>query len=339
MPVTLSILIILPECIAQQETLFKEQALSIYLSGSVAYDRIMNFPGRFTDSILPDQIHNLNVSFFIDRLDEKLGGNAGNIAYSLYLLGLPSIVVATVGKDFDKYHEVFADRGLSLEGISRLDTELTASAYITTDQTNNQITAFHAAAMMTPSTYTFPNLNPEKDLALIGPSNLTDMRAHPKLYKEKGVRYIYDPAQQLPVHTADDLRISIQGAFLLIGNDYEIQLIMNMTGMTRAELLGLTTHGIISTMGEKGSLVIDKNGAETHVAAVSVKEVKDPTGAGDAYRSGLLYGLSKGKGLAASAKIGATCSAYCIEHAGTQGHSYTHEEFVRRHTAAFGEAL
>ena len=134
--------------------------MSIYLSGSLAYDRIMNFPGKFTDSILPDQIHNLNVSFFIDRLDEKLGGNAGNIAYTLHLLGENSIIVGSAGKDFDRYAETLRQRGLSLEGITRFDDQLTASAYIMTDQTNNQITAFHAAAMMLPSGYAFPSLNP-----------------------------------------------------------------------------------------------------------------------------------------------------------------------------------
>lgn len=312
--------------------------MSIYISGSLAYDRIMNFPGKFTDSILPDQLHTLNVSFFIDRLDEKLGGNAGNIAHSLFLLGELSHVVATVGKDSERYISFFQERGLPTEGIRILDSELSASAYITTDQMNNQITAFHAAAMMTPSGYTFPRLTAAEDLAIICPSNLDDMREHPKLYQEKGVRYIYDPSQQLPILTKDDLLFAIGGAYLLAGNDYEIQLIQNITGCSKQELLAMTKEGIVTTLGEKGSLITHKDGSETHVGIVPIKNMVDPTGAGDAYRAGLIKGLVQGQPLVAAARLGATCASYCIESYGTQGHNFTYEEFMARHLATFGEA-
>lgn len=314
--------------------------MSIYITGSMAYDRIMNFPGKFTDSILPDQIHNLNVSFFIDNLDEKLGGNAGNIAYTLSLLGESSIIVATAGRDFERYAEVLRQRGLSLEGITVLEEQLTASAYIMTDQANNQITGFHAAAMMTPSTYDFPSLMPEQDIALIGPSNPDDMNAHPALYREKGVRYIYDPAQQLPMLTAEQLLAAIEGAYLLIGNDYEIQLISNNTGRSREELSAMTARGLIITLGENGSLVLDKeSGEEQAVPAVPVSKVTDPTGAGDAYRAGLIKGLVLGQTLFAAACLGSTCAAFCIEQAGTQGHDFSLDDFFRRHSTAFGNAV
>ena len=314
--------------------------MSIYLSGSLAYDRIMNFPGKFTDSILPDQIHNLNVSFFIDRLDEQLGGNAGNIAYTLCLLGETPVVVGSAGKDFDRYASVMRQRGLSLEGVSRFEDQLTASAYIMTDQVNNQITAFHAAAMMTPSAYGFPSLNPAEDIALIGPSNVQDMNAHPALYKEKGIRYIYDPSQQLPVLKAGEILAAIQGAYLLVGNDYEIQLIMNVTGRSKAELTAMTQKGIVTTLGEKGSLVTDKeSGEEKAVSAVSVSKVLDPTGAGDAYRAGLIKGLMLGQPLYASACLGSTCAAYCVECPGTQCHDFSLDEFFIRHSKMFGSSL
>lgn len=300
----------------------------------------MNFPGKFTDSILPDQIHNLNVSFFIDRLDEKLGGNAGNIAYTLHLLGENSIIVGSAGKDFDRYAETLRQRGLSLEGITRFDDQLTASAYIMTDQTNNQITAFHAAAMMLPSGYAFPSLNPAEDIALIGPSNPKDMNTHPALYREKGVRYIYDPAQQLPIISAEQLLANIRGAYILIGNDYEIQLIMNNTGRSKKELASLTTKGVVTTLGEKGSLVMEKeNDGEKTVAAVPVSKVVDPTGAGDAYRSGLIKGLLLGQSLVEAACLGATCAAFCIECPGTQGHDFTLDDFFLRHSKTFGSSL
>ena len=310
--------------------------MAIYISGSMAYDRIMNFPGKFTDSILPDQLHNLNVSFFIDRLDEKLGGNAGNITHSLFLLGERPYVVGSLGKDGGRYLQLFEDRGLPIEGLNVLDSELTASAYISTDQSNNQITAFHAAAMMTPSGYTFPHLNPQKDWGIICPSNLDDMKIHPRIYQEKGVRYIYDPSQQIPVLGKDDMLAAIKGAYLLAGNDYEIQLIQNSTGLNKKELLSLTTAGIITTLGEKGSLVTHKDGQEVHVGVVKVKGIVDPTGAGDAYRAGLLKGLCQGFDLVESAKLGATCAAYCIEEYGTQEHNFSLEAFQLRHLASFG---
>jgi adenosine kinase len=300
----------------------------------------MHFPGKFADSLLPDQIHNLNVSFFIDRLEEKFGGNAGNIAYSLYLLGERSLIVASAGKDFDRYAAVLQERGLSLKGITRLEEQLTAGAYIVTDQANNQITAFHAAAMMTPSNYDFPALNPAEDLAYIGPSNLHDMNTHPLLYKEKGVRYIYDPAQQLPILSGGQILSAVHGAYLLVSNDYELQLIMNLTGRSKEELKSMTQRGIVTTFGEKGSLASDnESGEEKAVPAVPVSKVVDPTGAGDAYRAGLIKGLLSGRSLYESACLGATCSAFCIECPGTQGHSFTLNDFSIRHSRTFGSAL
>lgn len=313
--------------------------MSIYLTGSLAYDRIMNFPGKFMDSILPDQIHNLNVSFFIDRLEEKLGGNAGNIAHTLALLGEKSVIVGSAGKDFDRYAQQLERRGLSLEGIMRLEDELTASAYIMTDQMNNQITGFHAAAMMTPCVYDFPHLDPATDVALIGPSNPDDMRRHPALYLERGVRYIFDPSQQLPMFSAEQLLTCIEGAYLLVGNDYEIQLIMNHTGKSREELVEMTTRGVVVTLGERGSLVCEKGCEERTIAAVSVSSVLDPTGAGDAYRSGLIKGIILEQSLAECARLGSTCAAFCIEAAGTQGHDFSIEDFFRRHSASFGNPV
>lgn len=314
--------------------------MAIYLTGSLAYDRIMNFPGAFTDCILPDQIHNLNVSFYIDNLEEQLGGNAGNIAYTLNLLGERSIIVSSVGRDFDRYAAVLEERGLSLDGILRLQTELTASAYIMTDQMNNQITGFHAAAMMFPSVYDFPDLAPEKDIALIGPSNISDMNQHPALYREKGVRYIYDPSQQLPVLSAAQILTAIEGAYLLVGNDYEIQMIMNRTGRTKEELTRMTARGIIATRGEHGSLITEKGAEEElEVAAAPVSRVVDPTGAGDAYRAGLIKGLLLEQPLAECARLGSTCAAFCIERPGTQGHNFSIDEFFHRHSSAFGNPV
>lgn len=313
--------------------------MAVYISGSMAYDRIMNFPGKFVDAILPDQIHNLNVSFFINKLEERLGGNAGNIAYTLKLLGEASVIVASAGRDFERYAAVLETRGLSCEGIKCFEDELCPSAYIITDQSNNQITGFHAAAMMRPSEFQFPELDPKEDLALIGPSNPEDMVAHPALYKEKGIRYIYDPGQQIPVLSAENLIAAIDGAYILIGNDYEIQLIMNVTGKTKEELVEMTQRGLITTLGEHGSRVTEKGMDEVDVPAVSVSSVVDPTGAGDSYRSGLIKGLLLDQPLAECARLGSTCAAFCIEQAGTQEHGFGMEDFFKRHSAAFGDGI
>ena len=299
----------------------------------------MAFPGKFMDSILPDQIHNLNVSFFIDSFQEKLGGNAGNIAYTLSLLGEQSFIIATVGRDFTRYREHLAGLGLSLDGIRQLDDELTASAYIMTDRDNNQITAFHAAAMMTPSSYAFPSLNPAEDIALISPSNPDDMVRHPRLYRQKGVRYIYDPAQQLPVLTAEQILEAIAGAWLLVGNDYEIQLIVNMTGMSLARIASMTGLGLIRTRGGHGAEVLTPDGQELQLPALPVAAVRDPTGAGDAYRAGLIKGLLLQQPLPEAARLGATCASFCIENEGTQEHSFTLDDFFQSHSDAFGSSL
>ena len=310
--------------------------MAIYITGSLAYDRIMNFPGKFSESILADHLHILNVSFFIDKLDENFGGNAGNIAYSLHLLGEKPVIVATAGKDFERYRQTLSFYELPLHAIREIPEMLTASAYIITDQANNQITAFHAAALMEPSDYTFPELNAATDMALIGPANPGDMIDHPRLYKEKGVRYIFDPAQQLPILAGADLRECIDGAYLLIGNDYEISLISEKTGCSLEALVAMTRRGVIITYGEEGSKVLEKGQEPVSIPALPIAGVVDPTGAGDAYRSGLIRGLVANLPLPVCARLGATCAAYCIEHKGPQEHSYTPAAFKARYEATFG---
>ncbi len=300
----------------------------------MAYDRIMNFPGAFSESILPDKIHDLNVCFLINRLDEKLGGCAGNIAHSLALLGEKGIVVSSVGRDFDRYEAVFASKGLSVEGITRLNEEWTAGAYIITDKHNNQVTAFNPGAMGHAAPYAFASLAKD-DIVIVSPTNMTDMVSHPRLCREKGVRCIFDPGQQIPALGGDQLLEAITGSYMLICNDYELELICKATGKTQAELLALT-GSLITTLGDKGSRVQEK-GVETMIPIVPAREAKDPTGAGDAYRAGLLKGLVLNLPLVKAARIGATVASFCVEHHGTQEHAFTLAECKARHKAAFGE--
>ncbi|UZP68687.1 carbohydrate kinase family protein [Desulfovibrio mangrovi] len=307
--------------------------MAIYISGSIAYDRIMNFPGKFSDHILPDKIHILNVCFLIDRLEEKRGGTAGNIAYTLSLLGEKPLVLSAVGKDFDRYEEAMRAAGLPLDGIRKFDDLFTAGAYITTDQNDNQITGFNPGAMINRCGYEFPTLDPAKDIALISPGNKDDMIELPRAYRAAGVRYIFDPGQQIPVFNAEEMLECITGAHMLVTNDYELEMIMKTTGCTKAQLLEKCDY-IITTFSEKGSRI--DNGAPIEVGIAKADKVQDPTGAGDAFRAGLIKGIIDGKTVEEAARMGAVCASYCVEHYGTQEHCFTMDAFNARYAAAFG---
>ncbi|MBI4654884.1 MAG: carbohydrate kinase family protein [Nitrospirae bacterium] len=309
--------------------------MNIYISGSMAYDRIMDFPGRFSDHILPDKIHILNVCFTVNRMIEKFGGTAGNIAYSLSLLGEKPTILATIGKDYESYFQWLKKNNISTEGIKVIPQEFTAGAYITTDKADNQITGFNPGAMKYPSEYKFDNANSQESIVIIAPGNLQDMKKYARDCKAEGIKYICDPGQSLTQWDGQSLREWIDGSYMLITNDYELEMVMKMTGMDKKGLLGLTKT-IITTLGEKGSL-ISMNKSETNIPPVKIPEVVDPTGAGDAYRAGLLKGLATGKNIETSTKMGAVAAIYAIEKYGTQEHHYTYREFAERYRSNFGE--
>lgn len=308
--------------------------MSIYISGSVAYDRIMTFPGKFQDHILPDKLHILNVSFMVERMEEKRGGCAGNIAYTMALLGEKPLVLGAVGRDFGPYAEFMTSMGLPLDGLRRDEELFTALCYITTDLQSNQITGFYPGAMTLPCQYGFPQLDVAADIGIVSPGNLDDMRSMPRYFREKGVRYIYDPGQQLPVLTGAELLDAINGSFALTSNDYELDMICKATGKSRDEIQKLT-QWTITTLGEQGSTVSNIHG-RTDLGVATPTRVVDPTGAGDAHRAGLLKGLSLGMDVVEAAKVGATCASFAIEEYGTQLHTFDHTSFVARHEAAFG---
>ena len=228
--------------------------MRIFVSGSLAYDRIMDFPGRFVDHILPEKIHILNVCFMVNGLTERFGGTAGNIAYNLALLGEKPVIVATAGRDFGPYREWLEGLGLPLTGIKEIPGEFTAGAYITTDLADNQITGFNPGAMKHTSDYRFDDLDPLATLAIVAPGSLEDMRIYSRAYKYRGVRYIFDPGQSIPAWDGDDLQEMAYGALALIVNDYELEMFRQKTGLDIAGILKLTPH-LITTRGEQGSLV------------------------------------------------------------------------------------
>jgi len=307
----------------------------IFISGSMAYDRIMDFPGRFSDHILPDKIHILNVCFNVNGLTEKFGGTAGNIAYSLSLLQEQPFILATIGKDYQNYFEWLKKSNISVDGIRIIPGEFTAGAYITTDMADNQITGFNPGAMKYASGYEFEDAASATAITFIAPGNLDDMISYARICRGKGVSYICDPGQSLSKWDGKILTEWLHGSTALISNDYELELIMKMTGMKKEGLLQ-HTEKIITTLGENGS-VIHFPDSDIRIPAAKVSDVVDPTGAGDAYRAGLLKGMTSGRDIETSARMGAVAAVYAIEHYGTQEHAYTYEEFVERYRSNFGE--
>lgn len=307
--------------------------MKILVSGSVAYDRIMPFPGKFADHIMPDKIHILNVCFLVNGLIEKFGGTAGNIAFTLKLLGENPEILATVGKDFGNYEKWMQKHGISRESIRIMEEDLTASAYITTDKSDNQITGFNPAAMNHSSLYNFDRISPEETLAIVSPGNLDDMYNYSREYQQKQVRYIFDPGQNIPAFSGEKMLDMISGSYILIANDYELEMIMKNTGKSKAELLEYTEN-IITTLGEQGCTVIN-GGEDSILPAARVSQVVDPTGAGDGFRAGLIKGLADGRSVSEAAKVGLTSAAYAVEHHGTQEHYFTPEEFWHRYKDNF----
>jgi adenosine kinase len=302
--------------------------MNIIVSGSLAYDRIMDFPGYFSDHILPEKIHVLNVSFTVTGMTEKFGGTAGNIAYGLAMLGESPLILATIGHDYRRYFEWLAKNDITSEGVRIIEEEFTAGAYITTDQADNQITGFNPGAMKHPTFFDFDNINPEESIVTIAPGNLDDMMRYSQKCKDRGIDYIFDPGQSLPMWDAEDLTRCVEGSKIIISNDYEMELIISKTELDREALLKLTKT-IITTLGEKGSRICTLD-CEIDIPAIESKGVVDPTGAGDAYRAGLIKGLIHGKDIEMCAIMGSVCASFAVESYGTQDYSFTPREFGER---------
>ncbi|WP_243546101.1 carbohydrate kinase family protein [Pseudodesulfovibrio tunisiensis] len=306
--------------------------MQVYITGSLAFDRIMTFPGRFSDHILPDKIHIMNVCFVGNGLDEKFGGTAGNIAYSMAQLGEKPVILSQVGRDFSVYDERLQKLGLPVEGIRTLDHEFTAGAHITTDMADNQITCFNPGAMCHSCGYDMTGLNGDS-IGIVSPGNVEDMVNHPKYYRENNIRFIFDPGQQITTLGGEKLKQALEGAYMLIVNDYELQMVMNDTGYSKTELLDKVGM-IVTTLGENGCMV--NNGEEMHIPAARPVAVVDPTGAGDAFRAGLLKGLCLGKDVETACRMGCVSALYSVETRGTQEFQYTWEDFKHRYEENYG---
>jgi adenosine kinase len=307
--------------------------MSALICGSLAYDTIMVFPERFKDHILPDKVHILNVSFLVPEMRRQYGGVAGNIAYNLKLLGGDPYPMATVGDDFGPYQRRLESLGISTRYIRHLEGEFTPQAFITTDVDDNQITAFHPGSMQ--ESY----LNKVGDtegmtLGIVAPDGREAMLQHSRDFERHGIPHIFDPGQAMTLFDGDDLRTFIRQANWVVANDYEFQLIKERTGLSKEEVAE-QLEALIITQGGDGSILITRAGEE-YIKAVEPTEVLDPTGCGDAFRSGLIDGLQNNLDLVTACRIGSVMGAFKVAVQGPQNHTPSLEEIVDRFENAFG---
>ncbi|MGM0594889.1 MAG: carbohydrate kinase family protein [Pseudomonadota bacterium] len=310
--------------------------MSALICGSMAYDTIMVFHDHFKNHILPDKVHMLNVSFLVPDMRRETGGCAGNIAYNLKLLGGEGKIMATVGRDFDPYADWLEQCGIDTGHIRQIDNTYTAQAFITTDQDDNQITAFHPGAM----SFAHENRVEEAEgvsIGIVAPDGREGMIEHATQFVEAGVPFIFDPGQGLPMFDGDDLRRFIDQATWVAVNDYEAQLLEERTGLSPHEIAE-RVEALIVTRGAEGSHIYTAE-HRLEIPATEPREVIDPTGCGDAYRAGLLYGLMNELEWETTGRIASLMGAIKVAHHGTQNHRFSQEEFRQRFHQAFGYHL
>ena len=292
--------------------------MTTLICGSLAFDSIATFPGRFVDQILPDKLHVLNVSFLVPSLRREFGGCAGNIAYNLAALGAETIVVAAVGSDGAEYVERMRSWGLATQSVRTVEGTFTAQAFIMTDLDNNQITAFHPGAMQAAHEIDIPR-HADLALAIVAPDGRDAMLRHANQLAAAGVPFIFDPGPGLPMFDGAELRRFVEQASWLAVNDYEAEMLCERTGMTLEALSRSHLRGVVVTLGAEGC-ELWQSGTRTRVAGVAAEQVIDPTGCGDAFRSALLYGLERGWPLERCAMLGNRLGALKIASRGGQNH-------------------
>jgi adenosine kinase len=307
--------------------------MSALICGSIAYDTIMVFPDRFRNHILPDKVHILNVSFLVPQMRREFGGCAGNIAYNLNLLGDDAVLMATVGGDFGPYANWLDENGISRKHVKVLDDIYTGQAFITTDQDDNQITAFHPGAMSE------SHRNRVSDatgisIGIVSPDGRDGMIQHAAQFAEAGIPFIFDPGQGMPMFDGDDLRRFVEQATWVTLNDYEAQLMCERTGLD-LERLASRVRALVVTRGGEGSLVYTDGGC-LEIPVAKAREIRDPTGCGDAYRAGLLHGLMRDMDWETTGRIASLMGAIKIEHHGTQNHRFDKGGFAERFQKEFG---
>lgn len=309
--------------------------MSFVITGSVAYDYLMRYPGRFRDHILPENLDSLSLSFLADSMRREQGGVAANIAYTMRLLGESPVILATVGTDFGDYRRWLEAQGLRTDQIIEIAGELTATFFVSTDLDHNQIANFYTGAMGHARHYSLADRGlTGASLVLISPNDPVAMLNYAQECKRLQIPFAYDPSQQIARLSGEDLSASIPGAAYLLCNEYELAMVQSKTGWTLEEIRR-RVGTLVLTLGKRGS-VIYHGDQEIAVPAATPERIDDPTGAGDAYRGGFFAARMAGLPLAVCGKVGALCGVYALEHTGTTAHRFTVDEFIRRYEAHFG---
>ena len=320
----------------------------VVVTGSVAFDYLMRFPGKFQDVVVPDRLHRLSVSFLVDEMRRVRGGVAPNIAYGLALFGVTPSILATAGQDAGDYRAWLGEQGCDVSDMKLCDDVFTASFFVSTDEEQNQIATFYAGAMARASELSFRSYAPGTvALALICPSDPTAMRLHANECRELGIPYVYDPSQQVARLDGADLLDGLDGAAMLIGNDYELGVIEKKTGLSEIELAAKVPVLVI-TRGEEGATIALRGGSAGEPggartvripAALLRSEAVDPTGVGDAFRSGLVASRLRGLPWDEAGRVGAVAAVLCLETLGPQPRRWTLDVLLERYAESFGGPL
>ena len=309
----------------------------VLVTGSLAFDQIMDFPGHFKDHILPEKIHQISISFLVEEFRKQRGGCAGNIAYSLALLGERPSIVASAGSDFGEYRQWLVEQGVDVEHVAAFEDEVTASCFITTDRADNQITGFFPGAMRRAKELSLAAAADDSArLAVIAPDDPEAMLRHCREARQAGLPFLFDPSFQVIALDGEALAEAAQGARAVVVNDYEFAVFREKTAREGEALFELADMWVV-TYGEEGSRILLPGGETIEVPAARAREVVDPTGAGDAYRGGLVAGLMRDAPLAACGRMGSVAAVYAVECYGTQSHRYEQEDFWCRYRDNFGD--
>ena len=307
--------------------------MRLVVTGSIAFDYLMSFPGKFTDHFLPEHFSRVSLSFLVDTMDKRRGGCAPNIAYTLALLGERPLLMATAGQDFGEYRRWLEAAGVDTSLVREVPDKFTASFFCSTDAANNQIASFYTGAMAHAAELSFRTIGPV-DLVIVSPNDPAAMTQYSEECRTLGIRYIFDPGQQCARMSGPELADGINGAYLVICNDYELELIREKCGLGEADILQRAEH-LVVTRGEHGSSVF-RGEERWDVPAVTPARIADPTGVGDAYRGGFMKGLGSGASLQTCAELGSVAATFALEHLGGTSHSYTRGEFQVRYEQHFG---
>jgi len=308
--------------------------MRVVVTGSIAFDYLMSFPGTFTEHILPEHLSRVSLSFLVDSMDKRRGGCAPNIAYTLALLGERPVLLAAAGQDFGEYRAFLNAAGVDTAFVHEVPGTFTASFFCSTDRANNQIASFYTGAMAHAAELSFRTAG-AADFAVISPNDPAAMVQYAEECRTIGLPFMFDPGQQCARMSGAELGQGLQGARILICNDYELELVKQKTRLDETDLL-TRTGCLVVTRGEQGSVVVAPDGTATTIAAVPPQKIADPTGVGDAYRGGFLKGMALGLPYRTCAELGSVAATYALEHMGGQSHAFTWDEFEARYVDHFG---